>query len=289
MIGHGMPNSYGSLKGRALEKIELYREEHREKEIGLVLWGVGNHGGGPSKKDLQDINTYRRSVAVVEYTISKQAPTVDIHIRIFSQEPNKMLKYRFDTFLCGTPFGETAFGKQPLSENGEESVFHKWCGIKEQDRAFSVLNQGTYGGNFTKNTVWLSLLRMPMYSAHPIEDRQLAPHNRFIDHIDMGEREFFFRLTADLKPQRAAQIYNEAPYALSFFPSGDGNALGSAITVDHPDVILTSVKKSTSGYRLTLHNFSDTESNATVTLPERKKPFSLHFGKYEFKMVETDG
>ena len=46
-------SSYGTPLGKAAEAIKGCTEE--DKDIGLKLWGVGNHGGGPSRKDLRDI------------------------------------------------------------------------------------------------------------------------------------------------------------------------------------------------------------------------------------------
>lgn len=48
-------SSYRSHLGKATEKIEKTAEECGDNDIKLCLWGVGNHGGGPSKKDLDDI------------------------------------------------------------------------------------------------------------------------------------------------------------------------------------------------------------------------------------------
>lgn len=48
------PHSYNSLLGEARQKIEAEIERTGGEDV-LVLWGVGNHGGGPSRKDLQDI------------------------------------------------------------------------------------------------------------------------------------------------------------------------------------------------------------------------------------------
>lgn len=38
--------------GQALEKVEAYLKDNSGRAVGLVLWGVGNHGGGPSRRDL---------------------------------------------------------------------------------------------------------------------------------------------------------------------------------------------------------------------------------------------
>lgn len=46
---------YGTLLGHVGKKIEEYIEKEKDRPIGIKLWGVGNHGGGPSRKDLEDI------------------------------------------------------------------------------------------------------------------------------------------------------------------------------------------------------------------------------------------
>ena len=45
---------YNSALGRATEKINRLIDE-AEHETECIMWGVGNHGGGPSRKDLSDI------------------------------------------------------------------------------------------------------------------------------------------------------------------------------------------------------------------------------------------
>lgn len=47
---------YNSSLGKAAEKIETWLHELKDENYRMILWGVGNHGGGPSRKDLRDIN-----------------------------------------------------------------------------------------------------------------------------------------------------------------------------------------------------------------------------------------
>ncbi len=49
---------YNSFLGKAREKVEKWMELYSDKRHCVILWGVGNHGGGPSKKDLRQINKY---------------------------------------------------------------------------------------------------------------------------------------------------------------------------------------------------------------------------------------
>jgi alpha-mannosidase len=173
-----------------------------------------------------------------------------------------------------------------LYDNGDESVFHKWCGIRQDDEHLYIINNGTYGGSFTDSEMRLSLLRTPVYSAHPINDRQIAPHDRMHSHIDMGERQFSFRITTEDNIEREALLFNEAPRLLSFFPSGDGENKGKVMKIDNPNVILSSVKKNDTGYTLTLHNFSPEEQDAVINIYPLGKEIPLHFGKYELKIFD---
>lgn len=54
---HGMrlEAAYGTNFGKAAGIIDDYIQQHPEKEIALRCWGIGDHGGGPSKVDLVDI------------------------------------------------------------------------------------------------------------------------------------------------------------------------------------------------------------------------------------------
>ena len=49
---------YTSSFGTALEEIKRKKGHYEGKEYGLALWGVGNHGGVNSKKDLDDVTSY---------------------------------------------------------------------------------------------------------------------------------------------------------------------------------------------------------------------------------------
>ena len=46
--------AYGSGLGESA-KVIRNRANHQQFPTGAILWGVGNHGGGPSRKDLEDI------------------------------------------------------------------------------------------------------------------------------------------------------------------------------------------------------------------------------------------
>jgi len=50
---HRASEHYNSELGKARAKVDRFLEAHRDQSRGLLLWGVGNHGGGPSREDLR--------------------------------------------------------------------------------------------------------------------------------------------------------------------------------------------------------------------------------------------
>ena len=51
---------YNSLYGKACEKIKNWLENHKNQQLGCIFWGVGDHGGGPSRVDLNNIEEFCR-------------------------------------------------------------------------------------------------------------------------------------------------------------------------------------------------------------------------------------
>jgi len=56
VLAHRAFDYYNSELGGALRKTRKWLETHPGRKLGLLLWGVGNHGGGPSRQDLRDLN-----------------------------------------------------------------------------------------------------------------------------------------------------------------------------------------------------------------------------------------
>lgn len=59
VLGHRVFGHYNAPLGKAAEKIKSWLQANSHRTEGLVLWGVGNHGGGPSRIDLERIQALR--------------------------------------------------------------------------------------------------------------------------------------------------------------------------------------------------------------------------------------
>jgi len=68
VIGIRMPDVYSSKRGQALEKVRRLEADCAENDFILCMWGVGDHGGGPSRKDLDDITRYQSDNEILHST-----------------------------------------------------------------------------------------------------------------------------------------------------------------------------------------------------------------------------
>ena len=57
IIAHKLGMGYNSSLGHAVDKIRNWMDDHPNQSLCLIPWGVGNHGGGPSRKDIADIDS----------------------------------------------------------------------------------------------------------------------------------------------------------------------------------------------------------------------------------------
>ncbi|MDY3845564.1 MAG: glycoside hydrolase family 38 C-terminal domain-containing protein [Eubacteriales bacterium] len=221
---------------------------------------------GAMRTKIQAIFRSENSYAVITYTIPKLAEYIDVNVKILSNDVNRMYKLDFDTVFSDADFiGQTAFGSEVLNKN-REVVMQKWASLSEGGRVFSVINQGTYGVSSDGSLVSVSLLRTPVYSAHPLENRPVCEHDFTHDHIDMGERCFNFRIEVnDEYIDKTAEIYNQPSYVLSFFPSGEGVKQDTSLEIDDGNVILSSYRQKKDGsYFLRLFNSLDATVNTTL-------------------------
>ena len=80
ILCHKIYGGYNTLKGQALDKIKGFLEEHKTEDNAMLLWGIGNHGGGPSRKDLEDIRAFvsaRQDISLCHATPEAYFKTVD--------------------------------------------------------------------------------------------------------------------------------------------------------------------------------------------------------------------
>lgn len=240
---------------------------------------------GDVRTKIQATFKNRSSFAVVTYSLPKNDCFIDIKIKTFANDVNTLYKLSFETALGNDSefIGQTAFGKEKMIKEEKEVNYQKWCGLFDSSAGFAVINNGTYGGSAEKNRLNITMMRTPVYAAHPIRDREIADTDRNHDHIDMGEREFSYRLTGDTDNlELNAEIFNQPPYALSFFPSGNGEKRETRLEISNKRIILSAYKK-TCANKCLLRLFNSSESEEKASLSIKGNAFELTFTPFEVK------
>ncbi|SDW41378.1 alpha-mannosidase [Paenibacillus sp. CF384] len=207
---------------------------------------------GAVRTVVEAVLAYQNSRLVLTYKLPKHGSELEVHVRVFWNEKDKMLKLSIPTMFSDAEYiGQTVYGVQSLDTTGQEAVAQKWTAAHsaQQQAALTLINNGTYGSDFRDGAIRPTLLRSPGYTTHPIMDRPLIVQDRFSPRIDQGEREFTYWLNGGAANERLDAIdreavqRNEAPYALSFFPSGRGEKVKPLVILKDDVVQLGAFKQ----------------------------------------------
>ena len=154
-----------------------------------ALDGVHIIENGEVRTIAECVFTADQGQAVIRYCFSKNAPQIDIDIRLITTAKDTMFKYVLETALDDTELlGRTAFGLDALQQDGSECVAQDYVLLRNREYALSVANNGTYACSAENGELRLTLFRTSAYCAHPIENRQILRQDRFGERIDQGER-----------------------------------------------------------------------------------------------------
>ena len=160
---------------------------------------------------------------------------------------------------------------------------------KKSNKAVTVINDGVYGSNFADGELRLSLLRSPAFSGHPFWDRLIVVQDRYLPRIDQGERLYRFWFNAGKVCQRLdavdreALVRNEKPFALSFYPPGQGSKPKSGPTLSDNAVQITAMKCAENGRDIIVRLFEPTGKKRSTTL---RLPFVSMSMKVDMKGFE---
>jgi alpha-mannosidase len=264
---------------------------------------------GEVRAVVESVLSHGASRLALRYKIPKRGTTVEVEVRVFWAERDRMLKLSLPSKLRAPRYmGQVAYGADELPSNGDEAVAQKWLAlVSGSDRAaMTVINDGVYGSDWSGGELRLSLLRSPAYSADTWEDKLLVAEDRFIPRQDTGERTFRFWLDGGPlderleRVDREALVHNETPYVLAYFPPGGGRRSLSGVVIDGQAVEVTAFKKSEDGQDIVIRLFEPTglERTAVVKLPAfgerakvRLKGFelrTLRFNRRARTFSETD-
>lgn len=252
---------------------------------------------GPVRIVIESVLGYNKSRAVIRYTMSRFSAELKIDIRVQWMEIQRMLKLGLNTAIDDAEcIGQVAFGTEKLPTNGRENVSQRYLMMKNGEQALAVCNDCVYGSSTEGSELFITLLRSPAYTAHPV-GRDIIPQDRFTPHMEQGERMFSFVIfggdadTVAKKAPRLAQLHNERPVALSFYPASrdediaEENVPPTALTITGDPIELTAFKLAydRNGYIMRLFNPFDRSAECNVEAYYLKVKADISFTPYEVK------
>jgi alpha-mannosidase len=256
---------------------------------------------GPVRLVVEALFRYGDSVICQHYKLPRKGTELEIAMRILWQQKDRMLKLSLPTPWRGTALlGQVAYGVEELPDTGDECVAQKWHVVvsRKRSRALSVINDSTYGCDFRSGELRLSLLRAPAHAGHPTStDRPIVQQDRFIPRIDQGEHLFRFWLNGGAardrlnRIDREALVHNEQPYALSYWPAGDGPRPAAGPTLSDRTIQLTAFKRAAAGGNdLIVRLFEPTgrRRTTTLTLPWCGRTIRVQLDPFEIKTLKVD-
>jgi len=240
-----------------------------------------------------------KSTVAVRYYVMKETGDIYIKVRSLVNLPVTMLKMRIPCALDGKIIGQTAFSREELMMNEQETVCQRWMMCDDGENALAILKNGVYGGNYEDKAINLSLTRTPVYCCHYVEGYELTRPIGSYDHIDMNTNYFEFVLsggsseTINKTIEKTAKIFNERPYSINVFPVNEEckNTYSETYSVSGNVDCSTFKKSKAGGYILRLVNNSACEEVSVVRIEEDEisvnfKPFEVKTFRYENKKIK---
>jgi alpha-mannosidase len=230
---------------------------------------------GAVRTVVEALFAYGRSFLCQRYKVSKLDPEVEVETRVLWNEKDRLLKLRLPApWREAVCLGRQAFGVEELSSNGEEAVAQRWAAIVSRPRnlALTVVNDRTYGLDFSAGEARLSLVRSPAYATDVPGGRTLKVKGRFLPRQDQGEHVFRFWLRGGAAGERLAAVdrealaLNETPYLLPHFPAGPGRTAGPYAVLEGDAVQMTCFKRADEGEDLIIRLFEPTGIPRTARL-----------------------
>lgn len=255
---------------------------------------------GPVRTVVEALFSFGSSALCQRYKLPREGTEVEVETRVLWQEKDRMLKLSLPTPWNGAEaLGQTAYGTQEIPASGEEMVAQKWVAVASEDgaHALTVINDTTYGCDVRAGELRLSLLRAPAHAGHPSDTgRPIVKKDRLTPRMDQGEHLFRFWLNGGPRDQRLevvdreALAHNEEPYALAYWPSGDGGRAGAGPVLSDRSVQVTAFKKAEKGDDLIVRLFEPTgrRRRTTFSLEPLGLKVPLRLDPFEIKTLRID-
>ena len=222
----------------------------------------------------------------IAYTLYKDFNYIDVTVNVYWNDAGKGLKLELPLKEIGRFIGQTSFGTQEYGQESEECS-QRFVGVEKDGKVLAVFKDGTYGCSIENGNLYITLLNGSVYCAHPVANLPIIDETRFNHYIDLGRHEFTFRLEVckEEELEKKATAFTQKPYALNFYPHGEGKERETgAISLSNENITLSAFRKvAVDTYMVRLVNNFKSEANCACTVFDQS--LNLSFSKYEVKTL----
>ena len=235
---------------------------------------------------IESIYDTGKSDVRVAYTLYKDFDYIDVTVNVYWNDEGKGLKLEIPVKEIGRFIGQTAFGTQEYGQNTEECS-QRFVGVEKDGSVLAIFKDGAYGCSVENGKLYITLLNGSVYCAHPVDDLPIIDEQRFQYYIDLGRHEFTFRLEVckEEELERKATAFTQKPYALNFYPHGNGEKREkSPVNLSNTNISLSALRKvADNTYMVRLINNYKEETTCDCTVFGQSLRLAL--GKFEVKTL----
>jgi len=216
---------------------------------------------GPTRTIVEAVFVAGQSAIVRRYVLSRSQNWLEVRDRIYWNEKDALLKvaaplaFEAEGTISETPYSAAL---RPAAKDHVDNANQRWvAAVSARGRAkppgfVAVLNDSSNAHSLWKDTLYLNVLRSPIYAVMGMDPAWDPHEKRCWPRQDQGEHEVRWRIMLgarfnEAEVSRQAQAMNIAPDWLIHFPAGQGkdSALAAApfVRVSAPNVQVAAVKK----------------------------------------------
>jgi alpha-mannosidase len=255
---------------------------------------------GPLRATARVTSVYGSSRLTVDWSVYAGSREIEAKVTLDWHERLKMLKFSFPVDLKDpVATYEAPYGFIVRETNGNEDPGQRWIDLSgtRDGRVcgLTVVNDARYGYNVAGNDMRLSVARSAAYAHH--NPARLEPDGEYL-WMDQGIHTFRMLLVPHKEGWRESQIVRTAevfiapplPVYQGIHP-GERARSASFLSVDAPNVIVTSVKKAEEGDDMIIRcvELTGKATQAVLSFPSVRLRWTGSFHPCEIKTLRLNG
>jgi alpha-mannosidase len=215
VVGSRVLGWYNSQLGKITKKVNDWLASFGHREPGILLWGVGNHGGGPSRDDLRQIRTLMPEKAKGGWDLIHSTP--EQYFAELSQQRKNLPRHEKDL----NPWGVGCYSSMVRIKQKHRQLENELYTLEKM--AVTASSQGLMSYPSEEMTQAFHDLMvgefhdiLPGSSIQPVEEASLRMFDHGLEIASRAKARAFFALAAGQPKAATGEIpilvYNPHPY-----------------------------------------------------------------------------